>query len=118
MNMAFPFSIDASGRSSAASADDHVRQMIEQLLFTAAGERVNRPDFGGGLMQLIFAMNSPELASALEFTLQAGLQQYLGDLIDLQALKVVSQDSTLGISVQYLIRRTGASAVSYHEIPV
>ena len=57
--------------------------MIEQLLFTNPGERVNRPDFGSGLLQMVFAPNSPELAAALQFTTQAALQRYLGDLIDL-----------------------------------
>ena len=56
--------------------------MIEQMLFTNPGERVNRPDFGSGLMQLVFAPNSPELAAALEFTLQAALDRWLGDVIE------------------------------------
>jgi len=106
MNIAFPFSFDNHGRTAQAHDDDHIRQMIEQLLFTNPGERVNRPDFGSGLRQLVFAPNSPELAATVQFTMQAALQRYLGDVIDLQDLTVTSQDSTLQISVSYVVRAT------------
>lgn len=98
---------DGRGRTASTGDDDHIRDMIEQLLFTNPGERVNRPDFGSGLLQLIFAPNSPELAAALQYTMQAALQRWLSDLIDLQALEVMSQDSTLQVLVQYVVRRTG-----------
>jgi phage baseplate assembly protein W len=87
--------------------DDHVRNMIEQLLFTNPGERVNRPDFGSGLLQMVFAPNSPELAAALQFTMQAALQQWLGDVIQVQALEVTSYDATLQVMLHYVIQRTG-----------
>ena len=83
--------------------------MIEQLLFTNPGERVNRPDFGSGLLQMVFAPNSPELAAALQFTTQAALQRYLGDLIHLQTLEVTSQDSSLNVVVKYVVKSTGDS---------
>jgi phage baseplate assembly protein W len=86
--------------------------MIEQLLFTNPGERVNRPDFGSGLQQLIFGPNSPEVAAALKFTLQANLQRWLGDLIELQALEVTSEDSTLSILIQYVVRRKNQQQVA------
>ncbi len=106
---AFPFSVDGVGRSAApADADAHVRQMIEQLLFTSRGERVNRPELGSDLAQLVFASNSPELASALQFTLQASLQQFLGDVIELRGLEVRSEDASLRVSLQYALRSTGA----------
>jgi phage baseplate assembly protein W len=76
--------------------------MIEQVLFTSPGERVNRPDFGSGLMQLIFAPNSDELATATQFLVQGALQQWLGDLIQVDDLQVESEDASL----QYTIRRT------------
>jgi phage baseplate assembly protein W len=109
MNIDFPFHFDEAGRTAATDDDDHIRDMIEQLLFTNPGERVNRPDFGSGLLQLVFAPNSPELAAALQFTMQAALQRYLGDLIDLQTLEVTSQDSTLNVLVKYVVKRTGDS---------
>src|ERR1700676_4897076 len=107
MNIDFPFHFDASGRTATADDDAHIREMIEQLLFTNPGERVNRPDFGSGLMQLVFAPNSPEISAALQFTLRGAIQRWVGDLIELQDLQVTSVDSTLTIDLQYLRRQTG-----------
>ena len=104
MNIDFPFHFDSRGRSATTDDDDHIRDMIEQLLFTNPGERVNRPDFGSGLLQTVFQPNSPEIAAALQFTLQAALQQWLGDRIQLQAVQVNSHDSTLEVTVQYSLR--------------
>jgi phage baseplate assembly protein W len=112
MNIAFPFHFDGRGRTASASNDQHILDMIEQLLFTNPGERVNRPDFGSGLQQLVFAPNSPELAAALQFTLQAALQNWLGDLIELQSLEVTSEDSTLSIAIEYIVRRTNERQVA------
>src|SRR5881397_2831086 len=106
MNIAFPFHLDPRGRTATAGDDDHILQMIEQLLFTNPGERVNRPDFGSGLLQMVFAPNSPELASALQFTVQAALRRYLGDVIDLQQLTVTAEDATLTVTVSYVVRQT------------
>ncbi len=109
MNIDFPYRFDPRGRTGTTDDDDHVRDMIELLLFTNPGERVNRPDFGSGLLQMIFAPNSPELAAALQFTMQAALQRYLGDLIDLGQLEVTARDSTLDVTVTYVVRRTRQS---------
>jgi phage baseplate assembly protein W len=104
MNIAFPFQIDGRGRIAATDDDDHIRDMIEQLLFTNPGERVNRPDFGSGLLQVVFQPNSTALAAALQFTLKGALQQALGDLVQLQDLAVDNTDDTLTVTVQYLVR--------------
>jgi len=109
MHIDYPLHFDGRGRTAATDDNDHIRDMIEQLLFTNPGERVNRPDFGSGLMQMVFAPNSPELAAALQFTLQAALQRYLGDLIDLQALEVDAQDASLNVVLRYVVRRTSQS---------
>lgn len=106
MNIDFPFHFDHRGRTAETGDDDHILDLIEQFLFTNQGERVNRPEFGSGLLRLIFAPNSPELASALQFTVQAGLQQWLGDLIEIQRLDVTREDSKLRVELQYLVRRT------------
>jgi phage baseplate assembly protein W len=108
MNIDYPFHFDARGRTAATDDDDHIRDMIEQFLFTNPGERVNRPDFGAGLLQLVFSPNRPEIASALQFTVQAGLQRWLGDLILVQKVEVTSVDSTLSVLVQYVVKGTGA----------
>jgi len=107
MNIDFPFHFDRLGHTATTGEDDHVRDMIEQFLFTSPGERVNRPDFGSGLLQMVFAPNSPELATAVQFTVQAGLQRWLGDVIEVQALEVTSEKATLRVVVQYAVRRTG-----------
>lgn len=112
MNIDYPFYFDNRGRTAVTSDDDHIRDMIEQFLFTNAGERVNRPEFGSGLLQLIFAPNSQELAAALQFTVQAGLQRWLGDVIEVQAVEVTSQEATLRVHVKYLIRRTQETLVA------
>lgn len=109
MNIDFPFHFDGHGRTAATDDDDHIRDMIEQLLFTNPGERVNRPDFGSGLLQMVFAPNSPELAAALQFAMQAALQRYLGDLIALQNLEATAEGPVLRVVVKYVVRRTGES---------
>ncbi|MFL6672241.1 MAG: GPW/gp25 family protein [Massilia sp.] len=114
MNIDYPFHFEG-GATALAGDDDHVRDMIEQLLFTHPGERVNRPDFGSGLMQLVFAPNSPELAATLQFTLQAALLQWLGDVIELRALEVSSQDATLQVRVTYARRDGGALRTEVFE---
>lgn len=115
MQIDFPFHFDQRGRTASTDDRDHIRDLIEQLLFTNPGERVNRPDFGSGLLQLVFAPNSPELATALQFAVKAALQRWLSDLIEVQMLEVVSEDSTLRIFIQYLVLRTGEQRTTTFE---
>jgi uncharacterized protein len=109
MDLAFPMHFDARGRTAGAGLEAHVRDLIEQLIFTNHGERVNRPDFGSGAMQLVFAPNSPELAATVQFTLQAALQRWLGDVIDVGDLTVSADDSRLTIDLAYVIKASGAA---------
>jgi phage baseplate assembly protein W len=104
MNLAFPFAIDPRGRSAEAADERHIRDMIEQVLFTAPGERVNRPDFGCGLLQLVFAPNSDTLAAALQATVQSSLQQWLGALIIVEAIDISCNESELSVDLRYLLR--------------
>ncbi|OYT97074.1 MAG: hypothetical protein CFE49_03835 [Pseudomonas sp. PGPPP3] len=104
MNLAFPYRIDPRGRSAEAADAAHVHQMIEQVLFTAPGERVNRPDFGCGLLQLVFAPNSDTLAAALQVTVQGALQQWLGSLIVVEAVDIDASDAQLTVLVRYVLR--------------
>ncbi len=106
MNVDFPYRFDERGRTAETGDDEHIRDLIEQVLFTAPGERVNRPTFGSGLRQLVFAPNSGELASAVQFAVQGALQQWLGDLIRVDAVEVESFDSTLTVTVNYMVLRT------------
>jgi phage baseplate assembly protein W len=104
----YPYRFDALGRT-ADTADEaaHVRDMIEQLLFTAPGERVMRPDFGTGLPQLLFGPASPDLAAATQMLVQAALQQWLGDRIEPREVSVTAQDSAIEVVVSYVLRATG-----------
>lgn len=106
MHFDYPYHFDHRRRTASTTEADHIRDMIEQLLMTEPGERVNRPEFGSGLMQLVFSPNSPELAAALQFTVRAALQQWLGEVIEVQDLEVTARDATLTLSLQYTIRRT------------
>lgn len=111
MNIDFPFQIGGRGRTS-VFGDHHIRDLMEQLLFTSPGERVNRPTLGSGLLQMVFAPSSDELAAAIQFLLQGTLQQWLGDLIQAEAVRVEIQDSTLLVTVQFVIRATQVRQVS------
>jgi uncharacterized protein len=115
MHIDFPLHFDRRGQTAEATDEDHIRDMIEQFLLTSPGERVNRPDFGSGLQQLAFAPNSPELAAALRLTIQSGLQHWLGDLIEVQALEVTSEEATVRVDLQYLMRGTRESRTTTVE---
>jgi phage baseplate assembly protein W len=115
MQIDFPFHFDNLGRTASTDDADHIRDMIEQLLFTSPGERVNRPDFGSGLMQMVFAPNSPELAAALQFTLQAALDRWLGDVVEVRGLEVSSVDSRLKVDLTYALRQTGETRTDTFE---
>jgi phage baseplate assembly protein W len=115
MDINFPFYIGGRGRTGTTGGDDHIRDLIEQVLFTSPGERVNRPDFGSGLLQLVFGGNSDELATATQFMVQGALQQWLGELIQLEAVEVQSQDATLRVTVRYLLRATQERRIDRFE---
>jgi phage baseplate assembly protein W len=106
MDVAFPYAFDSSGHTASADYPAHIGDMIEQILLTSPGERVNRPTFGSGTAQLVFAPSSDTLAAAQQRLIQAGLQQWLSGLIQVQSVKVENEDSTLLITVQYTIVQT------------
>jgi uncharacterized protein len=106
MQIDYPYHFDQRKRTALTSEDEHIRDLIEQVLFTSPGERVNRPTFGTGLLQLVFEPNSELLARATQAVVQGALQQWLGDRILVEAVQVSSEDSTLQVVVQYVVRRT------------
>jgi phage baseplate assembly protein W len=106
MNVAFPYRIDARGRTAEIDDDAHVRDLIEQVLFTAPGERVNRPTFGSGLLGLVFEPGGEALAAATEHTVQGALQLWLGDVIVVQSVDVAAVESELEVTVSYTVLRT------------
>lgn len=105
--VAIPLSFDTRGRTATLGRAPHVADLVEAVLFTAPGERVNRPDFGSGLLQMVFAPNSPELAAAVQFTVQAALNRWLADLIEVGTLQATSDDASLSVELSYLVKATG-----------
>lgn len=108
MYIDFPWRYDSRGRTAETTYEEHVRDMLELLIFTDPGERVNRPGFGCGLRQLLFAPNSPELAAALQFTMEAAVQRDMGTILALENLQVRNEDAVLRVEAEYLVLRTGA----------
>jgi phage baseplate assembly protein W len=106
--MAHPYRADL-GRTARSDDAAHVRDMLEQVLFTAPGERVNRPDFGCGLNQLLFLGNSPDLALSVDMTVRGAVQRWLSEVMTLEALTVRSEDATLIIDLVYRLKATGES---------
>lgn len=104
--LAFPWQIDRRGRTAEVDDSRHVRDLIEQVLMTTPGERVNRPGFGSGLLRVPFAPLADELAATTQFLVQGSLQQWLGDRLEVNGVLVDVDDSTLTVTVQYTVRRT------------
>ena len=107
MDIDFPLHFDGRGRTARAGLDGHVRDMIEQLIFTNHGERVNRPDFGCGISQLVFQPASTSLAAATQFLVQGALTRWLDTVIAVQRVDVIAEDSALKVKVVFTKRSTG-----------
>jgi phage baseplate assembly protein W len=118
MHLDYPYHVDGRGRTATTSEAEHVRDLVEQVLFTQPGERVNRPDFGSGLLQLTFAPLSDELASATQFLVQGALEQWLGRVIALEQVTVTRDDAVLRVLVSYTLRHTGERRSESFERPV
>ncbi len=115
----FPFHVDGRGRTAGTDADDHLRDLIEQVLFTAPGERVMRPEFGSGLLALVFEPGGPELVATTQYLVQGALQQELGHLIAVESVDVSQQEGALSVNVGYVALRTQerASAAFARAVP-
>jgi phage baseplate assembly protein W len=107
INIDYPFAINSRGRSATTDDNNHIRDMIEQVLFTDPGERVNRPDFGCGLKRLLFMPNSQPLAAATQMLVKSSLQKWLENEISVEQVEVQAQDSTLIVKVTYSNRTDG-----------
>lgn len=101
MNLNFPYQFDGRGRTAETALQDYMRQLVEQVLFTSPGERVNLPDFGSGLLQLPFAPNSMEMAAATQFSVQSALQKWLSGYVKVQSVVASANDSVLSVTVEY-----------------
>ena len=99
----FPYLVNRSGHTGGAGYEDHVKDMIEMVLFTAPGERVNRPEFGTGLRQMLFTENAPELAEATQHLVQSGLQRWLSEAIAVRSVDVGTRESSLYVTVVFRV---------------
>ena len=115
LQVAFPFRVNPHGRVATVGWEQHVEEMIEQVLFTAPGERVNRPDFGCGVQLLVFAPENTALVAATQFLIQGSLTRWLGDVITLEAVTVSPSDSTLEITVAYRLRESGLARTATYR---
>jgi Bacteriophage baseplate protein W len=107
----FPFRTDGAGRTASSGEDDHVRDLIHQVLFTGPGERVNRPDFGCGLRVLAFAPNGEVLAAATQTLVKGSLQKWLADEIEVEEVEVSASEERLVVTVAYRRRAGGERRV-------
>ncbi len=101
MQVGFPYSVTGAGRTARDDYAQHVRHLIEQVLFTSPGERVNRPDLGTGLQRFVFAGQSDETTAATQFLVHGALQEWLGDIIEVEDVDVTSEDASLIVTVTY-----------------
>jgi phage baseplate assembly protein W len=124
MTIDFPYHIDGRGRTAVTSGDEHLRDLIEQVLFTTPGERVMRPTFGSGLLGLTFEPASTEVAASIQFLVQGALTQELGDLLTVSAVDVDAGDpgsvgagASMLIMVSYTVNATGAASTASFTRP-
>lgn len=116
MQIDFPYHFDGRERTSETSEENHIRDLIEQILFTNPGERVNRPGFGAGIYQLLFAPLSVEQAATTEFMIRGALQQHLGQRINVQEITAEAVDAAIHITISYQILRSGALSSASFEL--
>ena len=97
-DLRFPLQIDAaSGQAAQAAYQDHVDQMIRQVLLTDPGERVCLPTFGAGLRRLLFAPLSAQLQASAHMIVTQSLTMWLGNQITVQKVTVATPASTPGL---------------------
>jgi phage baseplate assembly protein W len=100
----FPFGVGGSGRIAPGEGEDAIRGKIIQVLFTTPGERVNMPEFGCGLFNLVFEANNPVLAAAMEFNIRQALDRWLEDEIIVDDVSIHSHEETASIELSYTQR--------------
>ena len=109
VHVRFPFRLDATGHVGVAHYSDHVREMIEQVLFTSPGERVNRPEFGAGAQTPPFEPLSRERVAAMEVLMRSVLHRWLGDVIIGREVEITETGSGVEVHVSYIEMATGAA---------
>lgn len=119
-SLKYPFAIDRGGGCAAEEGDydAYIRQLIRQVLLTAPGERINRPDFGAGVRRMVFAPNNPAVASLTQTLVYQALTRWLSTVIEVEEVAVEADDERLNITVHYLVRQRGESRVLNEEVTI
>jgi uncharacterized protein len=105
----YPYSVSGTGIPNTTPPDDHLRDLILQVLFTNPGERVNLPEFGVGVQRLVFAPNSDALRLSTQFLITTNLQRWLGDRINVEQVDVSSDpgfEEIVTIEIVYSVLAT------------
>jgi phage baseplate assembly protein W len=105
----YPYSVNSTGVPMLTGSNDHTKDLILQVLFTIPGERVNLPEFGVGVQQLVFAPNSDMLRASAQFLISNNLQRWLGDRLDVNQVSVTSQageEEIVTIDIAYTLKST------------
>ena len=100
--LGFPFGVAPGGGIRADRGHDLLHGRILQLLLTAPGERVNHPDYGTRLRDLVFDPANEVLVTATEFAVTQALVRYLGHQIQVDRVQVRHQGPELTVDVVYL----------------
>lgn len=108
MQVTFPYLFENNRPAGSVEDAAHVRQMLELLLFTMPGERVNRPDYGCGIQRMVFAPQNTEVVATLRTLIEAEIQRWLGDVLSLRNLQVTGEDATLQVVLTYQLASDGS----------
>ena len=106
--LAFPFRME-NGRPRLATRSEHIRGQIEQVLYTLAGERVFRPEFGAGVKALLFEPNRSAMWQITRRRLLASLAEALAGEVDPKSIEVEvsGEEEKLIISITYTLATIG-----------
>jgi phage baseplate assembly protein W len=119
VSLAFPFHLDQVGHTARpVSTDAHIHDLLEQVLLTRPGERVNRPQLGCGLGDLVFGPSSPEVAAAVKVTMSTAITEVLGDLIRVRDLRVTATDNELRVDLAYEVLAEARPSTASISLPV
>ena len=105
----YPYSVGSGGIPNTTPPDDHMRDLILQVLFTNPGERINLPEFGVGVQRFVFAPNSDVLRTSAQFLISASLQRWLGERINVEQVNMSSEpglEETVTIEIVYVVKAT------------
>lgn len=97
--------LDQDGKISLAEYEESVRQSIWIILGTAKGERVMRPNFGCGIHDLVFGVNTASTSGQISNSIRESLLLF-EPRIDVLDILVNSDSEKLLINIQYEVRAT------------